>query len=67
MQELALTPATVILLAVIIVLAVLAVRRLLKRGACDCSDHCGGSCHEGKGGCGAVADMVKKMEDAAKK
>lgn len=42
MQELALTPATVVLLLVIVGCAVLAVRRLLHRGLCDCDDHCSG-------------------------
>lgn len=68
MQELAMTPSTVVLLVVIAALAVLAVRRLLIRGACDCNDHCGGSCHSMKSGCGcgAVEDMMKNMEAAAR-
>lgn len=69
MQELVITPSTLVLLGIILVLAALAVYRLMKRGACDCNDHCGGSCHSGKGGCGcrAVDDMVKNMEAATKK
>lgn len=58
-----LTPATVVLGLVIIALAVLAVRRLVQRGTCDCRDHCdGGGC----AGCGAVDKMVSDMEHAAK-
>ena len=69
MQELVITPSTIVFLGIILVLAVLAVHRLVKRGACDCNDHCGGSCHSEKGGCGcgAADDMVRKMEAAANK
>lgn len=45
MQELTITPSTVILLLVILALAALAVRRLFKRGMCDCGDHCEGCSH----------------------
>lgn len=57
-----LTPATVVLGLVIVALAVLAVRRLVQRGTCDCRDHCDGGC----AGCGAVDKMVSDMEHAAK-
>ena len=69
MQDLGITPSTIVFLGIILVLAALAIHRLVKRGACDCSDHCGGSCHSSKSGCncGAVDDMVKNMEAAAKK
>ncbi len=36
--------STIILLAVILGCAVLAVRRLMTRGMCDCHDHCEGGC-----------------------
>ena len=69
MQELVITPSTIVFLGIILVLAALAVHRLVKRGACDCNDHCGGSCHGSNSGCScsAVDDMVKNMEAAAKK
>ena len=68
------SPATVIIGLVIAVLAVLAVRRLVRRGTCDCHDHGGGPA---KGGCAAggcagctgcgVADaLVADIERAAK-
>lgn len=62
MQELAITPATIVILAVIALCVVLAVRRLRKRGMCDCNDHCEGGCAGcSKGSCGA-AQMVANME-----
>lgn len=80
MQELTWSPATVVLLLVIIAGIVLAVRRLFRRGLCDCNDHCGdegcAGCH-GKaaaahGGakpscCAAAEDMVARAEQAAAK
>ena len=42
MLEMAFTPSTVLLLAVIAALAALAVRRLTHRGLCDCHDKEGG-------------------------
>lgn len=75
MEELTMTPATVILLIVILACVVLAVHRLVKRGMCDCSDHCEGCGHKSKGAasdasapsscacCQAADDMVKKMND----
>lgn len=50
MLPLEISPATVIIGLVIAVLAVLAVRRLVRRGTCDCHDHGGGPA---KGGCAA--------------
>ena len=47
MQELTLNAPTVVLLIIILALAALAIRRMTRRGLCDCGDHCG----EGKGGC----------------
>ena len=63
MQELVITPSTLVFLGIILVLAARAVHRLVKRGTCDCHDHCDGGCST----CGAVDDMVKNMEAAAKK
>lgn len=74
MLPLEISPATVIIGLVIVVLAVLAVRRLVRRGTCDCHDHGGGPA---KGGCAAggcagctgcgVADaLVADIERAAK-
>ena len=47
MQELTLNAPTVVILAVILALAVLAIRRMTRRGLCDCGDHCG----DGESGC----------------
>ena len=57
------TPSTVVLGLLIVAAMVWAVRRITKRGLCDCKDRCGsGSCSS----CGAVDRMVKDMERAAK-
>lgn len=65
MEELVITPSTVVLLAIILVGVVFAVRRLVRRGPCDCGDHCGeGGCHGGakRSSCCAAADkMVEDM------
>lgn len=70
MLELTMTPSTVILLAGILAAAVLAVRRLVKRGMCDCGDgneasggcaHCAKKC-AGTDGCDAVAAMLAHIE-----
>lgn len=61
MQDLALNLPTVIILAVIAALAVLAVRRMTRRGLCDCGDHCGdgrgrgAAARSGCAGCSAAA------------
>ncbi|MCD8317001.1 MAG: hypothetical protein LUB61_06330 [Eggerthellaceae bacterium] len=58
--------STIILLAVIIVLAVLAIRRIVRRGMCDCKDHIGNGgckgCHAGScSGCSAAQKMIDDM------
>ena len=59
MQDLALNLPTVVILAVIAALAVLAVRRMTRRGLCDCGDHCGdgrgAAARSGCAGCSAAA------------
>ena len=69
MQELGITPSTIILLAIIIACAVLAIRRLRKRGMCDCDDHCGGCSKKAAGGecpsCKAAETMVAHMDHKA--
>lgn len=70
LQELTITPSTIVLVAVIMAFAVLAVRRMLKKGLCDCHDGCEGCSSKKKGlngksacpHCGAVESMVSKME-----
>lgn len=64
------TPSTVVVLAIIVVLAALAVHRIATRGLCDCNDHCGDSssggcsgCH-GCSGCNAADCMVADMDKA---
>lgn len=63
MVPLEITPATVVLGLVIVALAVLAVRRLFKKGLCDChgdKDHeggCSGSCSGGCSGCSGCAGI----------
>lgn len=60
MQELGVTPSTLILLAIVIACAVLAIRRLRKRGLCDCNDRCSG-CSECPS-CKAAESMVVHMD-----
>lgn len=82
MQELTLNLPTVAVLLVIAALAFLALRRMMRRGLCDCGDHdaehggcagcagCGGcsgsSPAPAPGACPACA-TADKMEAAAKK
>ena len=72
MLEMELTPATVVIAALVLLWAVWAVRRLRGRGLCDCHDHCGGaSGHAGSpggcavcSGCGAAERMVADLDRA---
>lgn len=77
MLPLEISPATVIIGLVIVALAVLAVRRLMRRGTCDCHDHGGGPAKGGCAaggcagcagctGCGAADALVADLERAAK-
>lgn len=72
LQEFAVTPATIIIIALILAGMVLAVRRIVKRGLCDCGDGCDeclgcshriGSCSCKE--CPAASDMVKNVDKAA--
>ncbi len=73
LQDLTITPSTVVILAIVIVLVIWAVRRLVKKGLCDCHDGCDGcSDKKSKGGsacphCGAAETMVSNMENSLKK
>ncbi len=67
MQDLNLTPATVIILLVILACVVLAVRRLVRRGLCDCNDHCEAKKHcHGADSCSVANKMIKDMEKSLK-
>lgn len=67
MLELEFTPSTVIILLVIAALAFLAVRRLVRKGMCDCHDDKGCSgcsgCAKGApaGGKAAAADLGSRQ------
>lgn len=71
------TPATIVLVLLILGWAVWAVRRLTGRGLCDCHDHCAGCAKGAKRGpeakagacacCAAADKMVAAMEEAAAK
>lgn len=54
------TASTLILLVAILGCAGLAVRRLARRGMCDCGSHCERGCHGCKG-CEATEEMVRKL------
>lgn len=58
MQELSLNFPTVVILLVILALAVLAIRRMTRRGLCDCGDHCG----DGEGGCAGCSIALRPFD-----
>ncbi len=69
LQEIAITPSTIIIVALILVGAVFAVRRIVLRGLCDCGDGCDGckGCSHTKGGhqckaCSVTGDMLKNID-----
>ena len=69
-QDLVMTPATIVVALVIAALAFLAIRRLVRRGMCDCGDHCDG-CSKKKGSnacktCSAAESMAARMEKEVK-
>lgn len=65
------TPATVVVLLIIAVLAFLAARRLWRNGMCDChkddprGSSCSGGC-AGCAGCGAADRMVADAQRAVR-
>lgn len=74
LQELAITPSTIVLIVLILACVVLAVRRMLRRGLCDCHDGCEGCTGKKMGSCGkgacsrceAVESMVSNIEASLK-
>lgn len=63
------TPATVVIVLAVLAWAAWAVRRLFRRGMCDCGDKCDGCSSKGTGSsacshCGAAEDMVARMESS---
>lgn len=65
MAPLEMTPATVIVVLLIVLGMVLAIRRMAKRGLCDCKG-CGDDC-SCKGSCSAAEKMVAEMKKQADK
>lgn len=65
MAPLEMTPATVVVVLVIVLGVVLAIRRMAKRGLCDCKG-CGDEC-SCKGSCSAADRMVAEMKKMADK
>lgn len=67
MTPMELTPATIVLGLIMVALIVMAVRRLVRRGTCDCHDHCDASKDAGGcASCGAADRLVADMERATK-
>lgn len=60
MQVLAEYGSTIVVGLIVIVLAAFALRRVLKKGTCDC-----GSCSGGCPSCAAAEDLSRKIEQAA--
>ncbi len=61
MQELVFSPATSVLLIVVIMCAVVAIKRLCKRGMCDCNDHGCEGCSKRSGGCKGCDHALKDV------
>lgn len=61
LQELSLNFPTVVIVLVILALAVLAIRRMTRRGLCDCGDHCG----DGEGGCAGCSHCASAAPSGA--
>lgn len=59
--------ATIIVGLIVVLLAVFAVKRVMKKGTCGCKESCSGSCSSGAcAGCGASARMVDDIDRAMK-
>lgn len=70
-QELTITPSTIVLIVAIFACVVWAVRRMLKKGLCDCHDGCEGCSSKKKfrskgpcSRCNAADSMVANIEKA---
>lgn len=61
MQEISLNFPTIVILVVIAALAVLSIRRMTRRGLCDCGDHCG----DGEGGCAGCSHCASAAQPGA--
>lgn len=68
MQELQMSPATVVILLMVLAAVIWAMRRLCRKGMCDCSDHCDGcgSKKESCSGCRAAENMTDNMVRSSK-
>ena len=77
LQEFTLTPATIVIAVLVIAWVVWAIRRLTRRGMCDCGDKCDGCSHKVRSAgankasasaacshCSAADDMVARMESS---
>ncbi len=71
LQELTITPSTIVIVALVLVGAFFAVRRIVRRGLCDCGDGCDScdACSHKKGSrscktCAAADEMVKNIDKA---
>ncbi len=64
MQEIVMGPATLLVLLAIVAGAVLAARRLARRGLCDCGDRCDEGCR-GCRGCSGDAPSCPAAESLA--
>lgn len=63
MLELQMTPATIVILVVIIGMVFLAFKRLVRKGLCDCKK-CEGAKVGGCKGCSVVDNMLSDMKKA---